>query len=132
MHQILSPSQGNTESRNVSFPSWEGRENLAHISTRCCSSVLSSSSFAQQYRLPRRRGADWLYVLLSVLIITLPPSVLAGQEVSPVQVVWQWLCTLSCREGNRDSTAGVTHPGEIRVSAPWLSPPLRANWCHTM
>lgn len=27
-HQIISPSQGNTESRNVSPPFWEGREGL--------------------------------------------------------------------------------------------------------
>lgn len=28
VHQAISPSQGNTESRNVSFPFWEGRESL--------------------------------------------------------------------------------------------------------
>lgn len=28
VYQAISPSQGNTESRNVSFPFWEGRENL--------------------------------------------------------------------------------------------------------
>lgn len=39
---------------------------------------------------------------------------MAGQEVSPVHVVWQWLCTLNFREENTDLTAVVIDPREMR------------------
>lgn len=68
-------------------------------------------------------GDDWLQIeteIKHLLLYFCPnnnfqsPSIMAGQEVSPVHVVWQWLCTLNCREENTDLTAVVIHPREMR------------------